>query len=1325
VISGRFEIEALAGTGGMGAVYRARDRLSAGPVAIKVLAGVGSRDGHRFDQEARLLAELNHPRIVRYVSHGDAPDGQRFLAMEWLEGDSLAARLARGPLTVDDTLSMAGGIASALASAHAHGVVHRDIKPGNLFLVGGDVSNVKVLDFGLARVHGAGQAMSRTGVLMGTPGYVAPEQARGARDLGPPVDVFALGCVLFECLTGRAAFVGEHVLALLAKILLDESPRVSDLFADVPQGVDHLIARMMAKDPGERPGDGSEVARLVTALQTAPDQAPLTPSGRFRPRVLTRDERRLVSVVVAGRATPRGADPHGTADTITISDDSESMWHLQHGIESLGVRVERLADGSLVAAIEGQGNAADQAAQAARVALKMRAELPSLNMVLATGRGMLAGRLPVGDVIDGAVRLLRADTGAEGVTSEPPPIRVDPVTAGLLDAAFLVEVDERGLVLRGERPDGEVVRTLLGRPSPCVGRERELSVLEGLWHECLAEPLARAVLVTAPAGVGKTRLRSEFLRRQRDRGEGVDAWLARGDALGASGSFGILAQLARRALGLGAPGYEPIELERERLRAAVGALLDEADAARVTPFLAELTSVPWPEDESAQVRSARKNPLALGEQLRSAWAALLAAVLRQGPVLIVVEDAHWGDLATMKILDGALRDHAEDPLMIMALARPEVHERFPRLWVERAVQELRIGELTRRASERLVRQALGERATAEVVERLIAQAGGHAFFLEELVRAEAEAGAGAEIYGRSRRGGTVVVGASTVDGDGPGRAVDPLGTVLAVLQSRLEALPAEHRRLLRAASILGPQFGVDGLMVLLGPELGHATIAGWVDALTEREILVRLGGDGEATWGFRHALVRDAARAMLTEADRSIGHRLVAEWLERQGGADPVLVGEHFDRGGEPGRAAPWHVRAAAQALAGNDLAGVLERTERAILCGAGETLLGRAQLLRAEAHYWRGEYAAAGAAATAASRLFPPGAGGWHQAIGAQAAAFGNVGDGDALTRLAAVLLATPLGGDSEVAALRTIAIARVAMYCVFGGHVAEVERLLSVLTASETAAAERDAAARGWVEAAWGVRTLGGDSGAAWDHLQASIAAFDQAGDARNAVMQRINGAFAAIELGAYADAEATLRAALGPAERMGLRNATALARNNLGLALCRLGRYDEGAAQERIAIAQFEEQNDQRLVAASQAYLALTRLGAGALGEAAQAAEAAVAAAGPYPPARAYYLAVLAEVRLAEGDAVAALRAARAGRSLLAELGGIDEGEAYLRLQLGRALVAAGERAEARTVLSEAAARLAVRARGIADPAKRRGFLESVPENAATVALLGELE
>jgi eukaryotic-like serine/threonine-protein kinase len=687
----------------MGEVFRASDRVTGDAVAVKGMLREHAAASARFAREVQVLSELQNPGIVRYVAHGESPEGEPFLAMEWLSGEDLSQRLSRGALSVSETVTLGTRVAAALASAHAGGVVHRDLKPSNLFLVEGEVERVKVLDFGIAWQGGLTR-MTRTGAMLGTPGYMAPEQARGQSEVDARADVFSLGCVLFECVTGTPAFCGSHLIAVLAKVLLDEVPRLGELVHGVPEGLEALVERMLTKPPDGRPRDGGEVAAALEALGTGATALLSAPAGAASPprSALTGSERRMVSVVMAGRA------PGLDTATLTLgrpelqtTDDA-----LCRAVEAHGGVLWPLADGSSVVVLaESPGVATDQAAQAARCALALRASVRDRPIALATGRAQMTMKLPVGDAIDRAVRLL-SNPAPEGHGG--PLLVIDEVTAGLLDAHFEVVEGSTGLELRGEHALAEGTRTLLGKATSCVGRDWELGTLDGFFHECVEESVARVVLVTAPAGMGKSRLGYELVRRLESRAEDVTIWIGRIDSLRAGSAFGLLGQVLRRALGL--RDGDPLEVRRQAIETNIMQHGAVQDLRRVAEFLGEIVGTPFSEEGSAPLRAARQNAQLMGDQMQRAWVDFLRAETAARPVLVVLEDLHWGDLPTVRFIDAALREVRAAPWMVLALARPEVHERFPKLWVERNVQEIRLKELSRKASERLVRQVLGESA---------------------------------------------------------------------------------------------------------------------------------------------------------------------------------------------------------------------------------------------------------------------------------------------------------------------------------------------------------------------------------------------------------------------------------------------------------------------------------------------------------------------------------------------------------------------------------------------------------------------------------------
>src|SRR5687767_2453318 len=259
---GPYEIVAPLGAGGMGEVYRARDSRLHRDVAIKALPSSLSNDPERlgrFQREARLLAALNHPNVAAIYGLEEA-GGSPYLVMECVEGETLAAKLAAGPLPVEDALGVTVQIAAGIAAAHDAGVIHRDLKPANV-MVRPDGS-VKVLDLGLARTVEASattdpslsptvtSGATGTGVILGTAAYMSPEQARG-RPVDKRTDLFSFGCVLYECLTGQRAFPGETVSDSLAAILRAE-PDWNALPASTPAAIRRLLNRALQKDPKRR-----------------------------------------------------------------------------------------------------------------------------------------------------------------------------------------------------------------------------------------------------------------------------------------------------------------------------------------------------------------------------------------------------------------------------------------------------------------------------------------------------------------------------------------------------------------------------------------------------------------------------------------------------------------------------------------------------------------------------------------------------------------------------------------------------------------------------------------------------------------------------------------------------------------------------------------------------------------------------------------------------------------------------------------------------------------------------------------------------------------
>jgi eukaryotic-like serine/threonine-protein kinase len=250
LIVGRYELEELVGSGGMSNVFRAHDRLLERTVALKILHEQYTRDEdyvERFRREARAVAQLTHPNIVTVIDRGEQ-DGRQFIVFEYVDGQNLKERSAGGPLDPREAIQLALQVAHALSFAHARGLVHRDVKPQNVLL--NDDGQAKVTDFGIARsldVHG----VTQTGTVLGTSDYIAPEQARGQK-VDPKTDIYSLGVVLYELLTGEVPFSGDNFVAVAMRHVSEPAPSVLEHRPDCPLRLDLAVQRAMAKDPDDR-----------------------------------------------------------------------------------------------------------------------------------------------------------------------------------------------------------------------------------------------------------------------------------------------------------------------------------------------------------------------------------------------------------------------------------------------------------------------------------------------------------------------------------------------------------------------------------------------------------------------------------------------------------------------------------------------------------------------------------------------------------------------------------------------------------------------------------------------------------------------------------------------------------------------------------------------------------------------------------------------------------------------------------------------------------------------------------------------------------------
>lgn len=1214
LVDGRFQILRRAAAGGMGTVYRAVDRLEGGEIALKLVPIERHDERRRLLREAAVLRSLEHPHVVRFVADGIIEEGELgFVAMEWVPGESLSERLSRAELTPRDAVAVAKQVASALAAVHAKGVVHRDVKPSNIMLVEGDTSRVRLIDFGVARQR-ATDSVTATGALVGTPGYMSPEQAEGLR-VGPASDVFALGSVLYRCLTGKPPFEAYHVIGVLANIINGRLQPLEEMRPELPRDLVEVVERMMALDMSKRLAGG---AAVLEALERLPDELLCTVSMPGVPSLGDAEQRLMAIIVVQPPVDASQAD---------------SLDRAVRELAHLGVELDVL-DGILFAALHRKGPVSDLAAHAARVALSLCAVMPRAKVAIATGRGRLTSAGLDSDVVESARSML----------DEPRPeraIALDSLTARLLDTRFEVDATRFGYLLRGERPTEVTVpqRALRARV-PFVGRKRELALLEAALTECLDEEAASACVVHGPPGVGKTRLLDELVARHPD----LRVLAARADGFARRAPFELVAELARRAVPR-SPGTD--------WRAAVdewvaGADLEGQRAAVARAFLGHLVGADPPQNGEAAVllRSAREDPSRFSDQIRAAFVNLIDIESQRGPLVLVLDDMHWGDPASIRCVDETLDQLAERAILAIGAGRPELRDLFPSLWQRYGALELHVVELGRRVCERLVREVLGpgvaESKVAEVVER----AGGNAFFLEELLNA-------------ARQGGD-----------------DTLPqTVLAMIQSRLETLSPHARRFARALAVYGKRATRLAVAALVGESNTDDSVA----ELVARGVLEPSSRKPSTTVAFRSDLIQSAAYELLTVDDRRVGHRLAAEWLETHGERSALRLGEHWARAGERARSLTAFERASEQALEAGDWAATVELARRAISFGPDEERAAFIELFAVEALAWSARYDEMIEVAERVMARLPRGGQEWSRA----ACAILLVG-GTSLPLAQAVAIiqditSTPLPHDARPAQVRAHAIATILLSRSGRPRLATpvVDRLRAFAATSD------DPSILGWARLVevYQARFVLRDPAAGRLAAEGAVEQLTRAGDSRSLGLALTDVAFESLGLGFIDDAVVAAGASLSAADTGDVGFLRIHSSAVSALVFARAGRLKEGRALAHSAIELADRTNDGVNRGYTRNIAAMIEIEAGEFERALDLAEAALEA--PLPPSTSIWaMGTHARSLAGAGRTEEALELAHRIDAEIDQMNPPDLAELRVLGALPEALAAAGRLAEARS-------------------------------------------
>ncbi len=929
----------------MATVYRAYQPSMDRDVAVKVIHHRLAQEAlqvERFQREARLIARLEHPHILP-VYDFDGAHRPQYIVMRYLAGGTLKELLGARDLRSQpqQLVALLVQVASALDYAHRQGIVHRDLKPSNVMV---DVEgNAFLTDFGIARLLAdADEALGQEGAITGTPEYMAPEQASGDADQGPRVDLYALGVVVFELLTGRLPFAASSPLAMALCHLNDPPPRATDLDPRLPRALDAVLEKALAKEPAGRFASASELVQAVASalgVATPPAAPPLTPglrppaaaparTGTGARRTLS-DHNRLLTVLCVN-----------AAEYVEMVDQSEGAEAARLAQSSLRERAAAVLAGfagqvlaqessGILAVWGAEATAEDDAERAVRGALALRDALGGAG---APGQEPLPLRMGIHTGLTLLTPLPAAPGAAAGLAASGATVSVAARLAERAAAAILIGHDtfrqvrgvfevapEEPIRIRGRGgargsdllPTYRVLaakpRSFRARPrgiegveTALVGRTSELAVLQSALAAAIEARQTRVVVLVAGAGLGKSRLRDELETWADLRPERIYLFRGRATPAARLSPFALLRDMLSFR-------FEILENDtpavvRDKLESGVARLLrQERPDQEMAHLIGHLAGFDL--GDSPHVRGLLGDPGQLAARARRLLSRLVEQAAAIQPLLVTLEDVHNADDASLDLLAELLEAHPDLPLAALLTTRPGLFERRPG-WGSGLPHQQRVvlEPLDRADSCQLVEEILqkaGE-VPAALRDHLVERAEGNPLFMEELVKMLIEDRAIVKESEHSWR-----VEATRLDH----LPVPP--TLAGLLQARLDTLLYPERLTLERAAVVGRVFAdaaVAALDAADDPALHVEDLATVLARLVERGFLYRpvvAPRAGSVDHVFAQSMLRDLIYQSLLRSQRSAYHAALAEWLAQSPRADEyqAQIAEHFERAGQ-GRAA-------------------------------------------------------------------------------------------------------------------------------------------------------------------------------------------------------------------------------------------------------------------------------------------------------------------------------------------------------------------------------------------------------------------------------------
>jgi serine/threonine protein kinase/tetratricopeptide (TPR) repeat protein len=942
---GPYEITEQIGKGGMATVYRAYQPSMDRHVALKVIRTSVLEDSvgrDRFQREAKLVARLEHPHLLPVYDFDGANDPP-YIVMRFLEGGTLKQVMDADPLPEEEMLFMLRQVATALDYAHRQGIVHRDLKPSNIMI--DKEGNAFVADFGIARVSDMPRDLTGTGNVIGTPGYMAPEQAQGTIELDGRADIYALGIIAFELLAGEGPYERDNALEELMAHLNDPVPDVRDFEPELPEPITPILQKAIAKDRDQRHDTAGElVEEIGEALKKQASSAPS--QLRTLTQTFAAEQLAALEADASDTMTPSDVQRQMTVLYMDVTDyadllyeneeadevqrRTDRLWHAFEGIagDHGGGLESRTGEAGLMLWGLDEVHESDPD-QAIRAALSMKEQVEKL----AIGQwGESEDPLPFkAGITTGPVLLTRdstGDTSASGTTitlagrlkeSAPPGdilISHDTFThvRGIFDMRQLPPVRMRGrkdpldvYVAVRARPRAFKLqpRGIEGVETKMIGREPELKILQDALTLTIEDGETQVVTVVGEAGVGKSRLLYEFSNWVDVVDQTVWFFEARATQPSMLQPYSLTRDLFSFRFQIS--DNDPLSVVHDKFEEGIAEFMN-GTGGEVAPLIGQLVGFDF--SENPVVKPLLEDPESFHRKALSHLGEFFLTASKTNPVFVQVEDIHWSDDRSLDLLNSLARENQEIPLFVIYMARPGLFDRRPS-WGEGQEYHARItlNPLSRLDSRRLVRELLkkADSVPGELRDLIIDRAEGNPFYMEELIK-------------------TLIDDGVIIKGDDEWKVemgrLDPdrvPGTLVGVLQSRLDGFTPGQKALMQRASVVGRIFWESAVAHLSEKEGTTAgAVASMLNDLRRREMAFKReesAFEGTAEYGFRHAILRDVVYNTIVPRQRREYHKQVAEWLI-EAGRDRLdeynlLIAEHFERADEKIMAASYTGRAA------------------------------------------------------------------------------------------------------------------------------------------------------------------------------------------------------------------------------------------------------------------------------------------------------------------------------------------------------------------------------------------------------------------------------